>query len=335
MAKITKRKASSNSKKSRGKKNRRSGKLIAIILAFLGFLFLAEVVSYIVGKTNSSKEIFVQDVLDFSGATQSCGAFKAWDVLALPDGRIVLSDQGNKRLLFFDSKGQFLQEIGLKQAGPPDLTEVSCLTADSSGNVYVMDTWTGLIRGFDPKGRAMVKVDLGGKGFYGPRGLAWDGANFVIADTGSHRVVKVTTAGSILGAWGQHGSGNKEFQNPYQVVADGQGRYEVVDRDNNRIQILDNEGHFLKQIDLGAPPQAEAVDAARHILYVSSLDGRFLRAYGLDGNLIGNLVQGDPKNPQPLSGVNALSVLPNGDIVASMTDRITVYHSLPAAPGQR
>lgn len=331
MAKRTHRKSSS---KARGKKNPRSGKLIALIFAFLGFLFLAEAVSYIAGKANSSKQIFVQDVLDFSGTTQPCGPFKAWDVLALPDGRIALSDQGNKRLLFFDSKGQFLQEIGPKQAGPPDLTELSCLTSDSSGNLYVMDTWNGLIRGFDSKGKAMVKVDLAGKGFYGPRGLAWDGANFVIADTGSHRLVKVTSAGSVLGAWGQHGSGKKEFQNPYQVVADGKGRYEVVDRDNNRIQILDTEGHFQSPIDLGAPPQAETLDAARQILYVSSLDGRFLRAYSLEGKLIGNLVQGDSKNPQPLTGVNALSVLPNGDIVASQTDKISVYHPLPPTAGQ-
>lgn len=330
MAKRAKRKSSAKS----GRKKGRSGKLIAVTLAFLAFLFLAEAVSYFSGKANSSKQVFVQSVLDFSGATLPCGPFKAWDVLTLPDGRIVVSDQGNKRLLFFDSKGQFLQEIGVKQAGSPDLSEVSCLTSDSSGNIYVMDTWNGLIRGFDPKGKAMVKVDLAGKGFYGPRGLAWDGSNFVIADTGSHRIVKVTPAGSVLGAWGQHGTGKNNFQNPYQVVFDGQGHYEVVDRDNNRIQVLDTEGHFLRQIDLGAPPQAEAVDTAHQSLYVSSLDGRFVRSYTLEGKLLGNLVQGDPKNPQPLTGVNALSVLPDGDIVASLTDRISVFHPLPAAPGQ-
>jgi len=330
MAKRTKKKSSSKP----GVKKGRSGKLIAIILAFLAFLFLAEAISYISAKAGASKQVFTQTVMDINGAAQPCGPFKAWDVLALPDGRIVVSDQGNKRLLYFDSKGQFLEQIGVKQAGPPDLTEVSCLTSDSTGNLYVMDTWNGLIRGFDPKGKAMVKVDLAGKGFYGPRGLAWDGANFVIADTGSHRIVKVTPAGSVLGAWGQHGTGKNEFQNPYQVVFDGQGHYEVVDRDNNRIQVLDTEGHIQRQIDLGAPPQAEALDTAHQTLYVSSLDGRFVRAYSLEGKLIGNLVQGDPKNPQPLTGVNALSVLPNGDLVLSLTDHLSVVHLLPASAGQ-
>lgn len=330
MAKPTKRKSS---KKEGGRnKPRRSGKLIALIFVVLGFLLLAEFANYLVGKMNAAKQVFVQDVLDFSGSGQACGPFRIWDVLALPNSNIAVSDQGNKRLLIFDSRGQFLSQIGQKQAGPPDITEFSCLTFDASGNLYVMDTWNGLIRGFDPAGKAMLKVDLTNKGFYGPRGLSWDGANFAVADTGSHRIVLVSPSGAVLSTWGGRGSGSGNFQNPYQVVADGQGRYDVVDKDNNRIQILDGKGHFLKQIPLGSSPQAEAWDSGRHLLYVSSLDGRFVRAYDPDGKLVGNLVQGDPKNPQPVTGINALSVLPNGDIVAGMTDKISIYHTLPTPP---
>lgn len=291
-------------------------------------------VSIVINKAGSSKDVFVQDSLDFSGNDQPCGPFKAWDVMAMPDGRIVVSDQGNKRLVIFDSQGKFLQEIGQKQAGPTTISELSDLTSDASGNIYVMDTWNALIRGFDTQGKPVLNVDLNGKGFYGPRGVAWDGANFVIADTGSHRTVKVAPSGSILAAWGTHGSGRDAFNSPYQVVFDGQGHYDVVDRDNNRIQVLDTEGHFQRQISLGASPQAEAVDAARKILYVTSLDGKFLRAYTLDGKLTGNLSLGDPKNPRPLSGVTALGVLPNGDIVTVQTDRVSIYHPLPIAPGQ-
>ncbi len=332
MAKRTQRKSSL--KKTKGKGGRRSGKLIAVILIFFGFLLLAEMVSIVINKANTSKQVFVQDILDFSGADQPCGPFKAWDVMALPDSRIVISDQGNKRLLVFDAQGKFLQEIGQKQAGPTTISEFSCLASDASGNIYVMDTWNALIRGFDAKGKPVLSVDLNGKGFYGPRGLAWDGSNFAIADTGSHRTVKVAPSGAILASWGQHGSGKNGFNSPYQVVFDGQGHYDVVDRDNNRIQVLDTEGHFQRPISLGDPPQAEAVDLSRHILYVTSQDGKFVRAYTTDGKLMGVLVQGDPKNPHPLPGMTALSVLPNGDLVTVQTDRVAIYHSLPPAPGQ-
>ncbi len=332
MVKLKKRKSSANKK--RGHKPRRSGKVITVILAFLAFLVLAELTSLVLNKAVTSKQIFVKETLEFNGGNQTCGAFKPWDILDFPDGRIVLSDQGNKRLLVFDPQGRFQEEIGQKQAGPTTLSELSCLTAGPSGSFYVMDTWNTLIRGFDSEDKALPQVDLNGKGFYGPRGVAWDGSNFVVADTGSHRLVKVAPSGVVLATWGSHGSGKNEFSSPYEVVA-GQGRYYVVDRDNNRIQVLDTDGHFLQDISLGAPPQAEALDAAHQILYVSSLDGKFLRAYSLDGKLLGSLVQGDLQNPQPLSGATALSITPQGDLVAVETDKVSVFHPLPSAPGQQ
>lgn len=199
MATRVKRKSSSKSRK--GKSSRRSGKFIIVVLILLGLLCVAELVSFIISKAGSSKQFYVQNIMEFSGDNQSCGSFGAWDVLAMP-GQFVISDQGHKRLLIFDSQGKFIQEIGQDQAGQPPLNEISCLTSDASGNFYVMDTWNALIRGFDSKGKAILKVDLNDKGFYGPRGVAWDGANFIIADTGSHRVVKVAPSGAVIASWG-------------------------------------------------------------------------------------------------------------------------------------
>src|SRR5258708_4531946 len=126
--KASKKPHSRKTSRKKGKSQKRSGKFIAVILVLLGFLCMAELVSFIINKAGSSKEFTVQDILEFSGEIQSCGAFNAWDVLALPSGFIV-SDQGHKRLLMFDRQGQFVQEIGSKESGKPDFTEVSCLTS--------------------------------------------------------------------------------------------------------------------------------------------------------------------------------------------------------------
>lgn len=332
MAKMTQRKTLP--KRAKNKVTRRSGRLIIGILVILGILFLAELTSYLIGKAGTLKVLFVQKTLEFSGSDQPCGAFKAWDVLAAPDNRIVLTDQGNRRILIFDAAGKFLSEIGQKQAGDPVLNEISCLTIDSGENFYVIEPWNGLIRGFDPKGHLVVKLDLHSEGFYGPRGLAWDNGSFIVADTGSHRLVKLSGDGAVQAAWGKEGSGKDSFNNPCQVVS-GQGRYYVVDRDNNRIQVLDTGGHFLKAISVGSNPQAEALDMSRQLLYVSSIEGKFVRAYNLDGKLMGNLVTGDPKNPNNINSVNALSVMPDGDIVAVSMDKVSVFHTLPVQPVQQ
>ena len=307
-----------------GTRGKKSAKFL-ILIGVMGLFLLVDLVVVVVNKSTETKLLPVQTVLEFNGSNQPCGPFQAWDITALSDGRIAVSDQNSSRILFFDRQGQFLLQVGNQEAGPPPFKEISCLTKDPSGNVYVIDAWNGLIRGFDPKGKALPVVDISSRGFYGPRGVAWDNGSFLIADTGSHRLARVSPDGAVQGSWGHHGSGKEDFNNPYQVATDGQGHYDVVDRDNDRIQVVGADGKFLKAIKLDAPPQAEAVDPDRKVLYVSSLDGRFIRAYSPDGKVLGVLAQADPKNPQPLQGVNAISVLPGGDIVTYRDGKITIY----------
>ena len=312
-----------SAKKGGGRK--KSAKFL-VLFGVMGLFLLVELVALIINKSGESKMLPVQSLAEFSGDNQACGAFKAWDVLGTADNRIAVSDQPGNRILFFDAQGKYLSAVGNAQAGDPPFKEISCLTQDASGDVYVMDTWNTLIRGFDPKGNALPVADLNNKGFYGPRGVAWDNGAFLIADTGSHRLVRVSPDGSIQAAWGHHGSGKEDFNNPCEVATDGQGHYDVVDQDNDRIQVVGSDGKFLKAIKLGAPAKAVAVDAQRKILYVSSQEGKFIRAYNLEGQLLGNLAQGGPKNPQPLADANALGVLPNGDIVVARGDKVSVYH---------
>lgn len=320
------------SKRTKGKRGRNSARFV-FLLVLIGVLLLAELVSFIVGKVGTAKVFTVQSVLDFNGDNQPCGSFSPWDVLAVPNG-IVVSDQGHKRLLTFDRQGKFTLEIGQKQAGKPDITELSCLTSDNSGNIYVMDTWSGMIRGFAPTGKAILQVDLTNKGFYGPRGLAWDGSNFLVADTGSHRVVKVTPSGSIVWATGKRGSGKGEFDNPTEVAVDGEGNSYTVDQDNHRIQCLDPKGHFLRAIGLGATPSAEAIDPRQKLLYVSSVDGHFVKVFNLDGKFLGAMTEAGKKDGW-VTDVRALSVMDNGNIVAYQSGKIVVYQPVPADPSAK
>ncbi|HJT24728.1 MAG TPA: NHL repeat-containing protein [bacterium] len=327
MAKQVKRKSSS--KKAKGKRGRNTARFV-FLLVLIGLLLLAELVSFLVGKVGAAKEFPVQAVLDFNGDNQPCGSFGPWDVLAVPNG-IVVSDQGHKRLLVFDTQGRFVREIGQKQAGKPDLTELSCLASDNSGNIYVMDTWSGLIRGFNPEGKAILQVDLTNKGFYGPRGVAWDGSNFLVADTGSHRVVKVSPSGSVVWAKGKRGSGKGEFDNPTEVAVDDAGDSYTVDQDNHRIQCLDPKGNFLRAIGVGAPPSAEAIDQKHKLLFVSSLEGHFVKVFNLDGKLLGSMTEAGKKDGW-VTDVRALSVMDNGNIVVYQSGKIVVYQPAPAAP---
>jgi DNA-binding beta-propeller fold protein YncE len=330
MPKTAKKKSSSSKGKATPKPAARKGsKKILFLFGILGLFITADLISVIYNKANEAKVISVQKVQEFTGDGQASGAFKGWDILALPNNTVALTDQGQNRILLFDRQGKFLFKIDQEQSGLPPFKEPSCLTADPNGNLYVMDTWNTMIRGFNSNGDSTLKLDMSAKGFYGPRGLAWDNNAFVIADTGSHRVAKVSLDGNTVGAWGTRGSGKGMFNNPYEIATDGHSNYYVVDRDNNRIQVLDSQGRFVREIRVGAPPTAEAIDPQRRLLYVTSQDGQFVKVYDLEGKYIGAVFEAGQKG-QALSGIGALSVFPDGDI-AMLRDgsRVQIYHTVP------
>jgi hypothetical protein len=119
------------------------------------------------------------------------------------------------------------------------------------------------------------------------------------------------------------------FNNPYEVATDGRSNYYVVDRDNNRIQVLDSQGRYVREIRIGSAPTAEAIDLQKKWLYVSSLDGRFVKVYTLEGKFIGNLTEAGLKG-QGVPDINALTILGDGDIAAIRGgNRVLIFHPLP------
>ena len=69
-----------------------------------------------------------------------------------------------------------------------------------------------------------------------PRGICFDGEGALyVADTGNHRVLKYSTTGKLLAAWGKQGEGKGEFESPHDV-AGRKGAVSVLDWGNNRVE---------------------------------------------------------------------------------------------------
>jgi 6-bladed beta-propeller len=59
-------------------------------------------------------------------------------------------------------------------------------------------------------------------------------------------VVRFSKDGRFLKAWGRHGSGPGEFDQPHDISIGGsQGRVFVADRSNSRVQVFDQDGTFI------------------------------------------------------------------------------------------
>ncbi len=316
-----KNKAASKSKTKKGKKVG----LGLLTLVLMGLFLLGDLLYMAKQWATPPAKINVQALLTVTSEAVPGGSFKAWDAVASANA-FYLSDQPNNRILIFDRKGKYVDSITNKDAGKPDFKELSCMTQSPNGDIYCMDTWNTLVRGFTAKKKPLPVINISNKGFFGPRGVAYSNGYFLVADTGSQRIAKVSPDGDVVTSWGKHGSGKLEFENPYQVIADDQGHIYVADRDNHRIQCLDANGKYLWEVSTYYPPLAEAVDSANHLLYVSN--DQSVKVYDLTGKLLGVLAT-LPATEDDFTHVSSLSVFPDSDILVGRGNSITVYHSLP------
>jgi DNA-binding beta-propeller fold protein YncE len=294
------------------------------LFAIVGSLVLLEVAFFIKNQMAVPKQYPMQIVSSFSGDAQSCGVFHAWDLTAGKDF-IAVSDQSNNRILIFNLQGIYQKQITQKDAGAPDFKELSGITSDAQDHVYVIDTWNGMVRGFDLNGHPIVKASL--QGSYGPRGVAWDNGVFMVGDTGTHRVVKLGMDGTTLNAWGKQGSGQVMFYNPTLIAVDAQGFIYVADTDNHRVQCLDPQGHFVRNYEVGVTVGNVAVNSEGQV-FASTSSGDFCKVFEKNGKLLGILGDADKKG-QPITGLKALAFLPDGDLLASQGPQILVLHAVP------
>ena len=173
-------------------------------------------------------------------------------------------------VLKFDLEGDLVQSFGGGMFIWPHGMDV-----DPNGNVWVTDgvsvarTPQGS-RGhkvikFSPQGEVLMTLGTAGTPGGGPDHfvspsdvvVADNGDIFVAdghADDGNNRVVKFSSDGRFIKAWGQTGYGPGEFRTLHAIAIDSQGRVFVADRSNNRIQIFDQEGkHLATWTQFGRP----------------------------------------------------------------------------------
>jgi tripartite motif-containing protein 71 len=267
-------------------------------------------------------------------------------------------------------------EIGVLGIGNGQFNQPSSMAVETSGNLYVVDGQNDRIQKFgEPQvvflgwfgrgntttgwhnpysGQSGVTGD-GDSQFHQPDDVAVDASgNVYVADTGNHRVQKFDTSGTFLGWWGKGslttgwhaspsgetggfvGTGDGEFNQPYNVAVDGSGNLYVADGLNNRIQKFDSSGIFLGWWGKGIVttgwhlpssgetgvsgsgdgefngPGAVAVDSAGNV-YVSD-DGNYrIQKFNSSGTLLGWWGQGTSTNGWHAPGSLETGVTGTGD----------------------
>lgn len=175
------------------------------------------------------------------------------------------------------------------------------MATDLSGNVYVAETGSNLIRKISPGGvvTTLAGNSAGGSAngtgvaasFSAPGGLVTDAAgNVYVADTGNNSIRKITPAGVVTTlAGGGVGSGDgvgvaAGFNGPTGLAIDGSGNLYVADAYNRTIRKVTPAGQVTTLAGTaGAPGYADGIGAA----------ARFNRPLFLTLDASGNLYVAD------------------------------------------
>jgi len=203
----------------------------------------------------------------------------------------------------FDASGKFVAGFGRGLFNHPHGFYV-----DREGNVWTTDNTGGNGKGhqvikFSPQGKVLLTLGKGGVAgegpdmFNAPTDVAVAPNGDIIVSDGhggktNARIVKFTSDGKFIAAWGRRGSGPGEFGVNHSLAIDSAGRIFVADRSNNRIEIFSPDGAFLAEWTQFGRPSGLFIDK-NDMLYVSDSESNMAQNPGFKrGVRIGSVKDG-------------------------------------------
>ncbi len=153
------------------------------------------------------------------------------------------------------------------------------LTVDKQNNIWLTDVGLHQIFKFSHDGKLLMKLGVAkvpgndSLHFNLPTDIAVgdDGCFYVSDGYGNSRVVKFSSTGRYIKAWGTYGSKPGEFIIPHGIAIDRNNTIYVADRQNNRVQLFDTSGKFLKELKNDARVEqlpSIALDRADHLFAI-------------------------------------------------------------------
>tara|TARA_B100000609_G_C17212935_1_gene434849 strand:+ start:596 stop:2665 length:2070 start_codon:yes stop_codon:yes gene_type:complete len=209
----------------------------------------------------------------FADSTLASSSFNSpRGIVASADGNtLYVSDTGNHRIRKIDIQDNSVTTIaGSGTAGFTDATGVVAqfdqphgIGMDNAGNLYIADTNNHRIRKITPAGVVTTFAGIATAGhndatgaaaqFNQPWGLAVDGSgNVYVADTGNHRIRKITSAGVVTTVAGIATAGFSDgrvsvarLDTPTGLAVDAAGALYITDTGNHRIRKLTTQGILI------------------------------------------------------------------------------------------
>lgn len=169
--------------------------------------------------------------------------------VAVRDGKVYATD--TYQLFVFDTAGKLLKQLGKPGVGSTDLDHPNGVAVDTGGRVYISDSNHGRLMaltkdyvlrwnlGSPPGASTVATATTTDSTFSLPRGLTTlDGGDVLVVDAFNFALIRVSSAGKVVGRYGERGVDPGQFNFPNDVDASG-SRLVVADKENNRVQVVE------------------------------------------------------------------------------------------------
>jgi len=119
-----------------------------------GFIYVADTFNHRIQKFDPDGNLLLSwgrpGATDQPGFGTDTQFFGPRDIAFDRQGRLLVTDTGNKRVQVFDRSGNFIAQFGSAGSGPGQLNEPVGIAVDAAGNIYIADVWNRRIQVFDP-----------------------------------------------------------------------------------------------------------------------------------------------------------------------------------------
>jgi DNA-binding beta-propeller fold protein YncE len=162
------------------------------------FIWITDRDRHLVRKFDRTSRLTLTLGTDSSPGTGQNQFNRPADVAFGPDGEIFVADgYGNRRVMKFDSQGQFLGSWGEAGSAPGQFDLPHTIAIGPDKRVYVGDRWNSRIQIFDLEG----KLQGIWSGFV-PCGIAFDRSGNLFVVDGVSKVLQIDRRGGIVKSWG-------------------------------------------------------------------------------------------------------------------------------------
>lgn len=171
----------------------------------------------------------------------------------LSDGRVVVADSGNNRVLFFSPAGQ--QLAALEEVGGIALKAPGCVAQAPDERVFICDTGNDRILILGKEGEVEAvwpPLDSGIHLFDQPTDVAVDlaGIAYVINGPGEkfdsgNCIMRLNQKGQVTAMKGKTGEAKGNFDKPSGIAISPAGTLFVTDQGNDRVQVFDDKLNFI------------------------------------------------------------------------------------------